>query len=218
MAKFRMVSERVISNARRLQVRGDGAIEMNLRATKLLFIAQATVEIRDNQGRFLNSHTSARDTITAPDGAQVIPYFKKNGQWFVVMVEQFRIAVPVQTLEAPGGEVDINDIPASMAKELAEEAHLIIDPVRIEVVLCELVQPSMLNGKAYGGIVEVAEAEVPEEVLGGEHQYNEYTALVIKPLVELLRLRDSSQHNLDLWGSRLLDEVAKKVGLLVKNY
>lgn len=76
-----------------------------------------------------------------------------------------------------------------------------------------------MAAEAWGGIVEIQASRIPPELLHGEWDTGEYTVLVVKPLVDLLRLRDSmAEIWCDLWTSRLLDEVAKKVGLLTKNY
>lgn len=217
MAEFKMFGPRKLG-VRKLVVRDDGIVEMNPHGTKLLSVSSATVQIF-SRGTLINEHVTTRDSISAADGAEVMPYFLSHDRWHVIMVEQFRIAVPGQTLEAAGGEVDGADILASMARELEEEARIRIEPERIKVVFSELAHPSILNARMYGGIVELQEHEVPEELtVGGEHQFGEYTVLVVLPLIELLRQRDSRSHNLDVLASRLLDEVAKDVGLLVKNY
>lgn len=191
---------------------------MNKTGTVNFCFARSEVEIHSDDGSLISSYKSQRGVVYAPDGAQVLPYFRYDSIWHVVMVEQFRIAVPIQTLECPGGEVDFADIQSSMAKELREETQIEIKPARIKVVFRELIQPSTMNAWAYGSIVELNQKEIPDKVIGGEWQFGEYTALVVKPLVELLKLRDSGNHNLDLWASRLLDEVAKEVGLLRKCY
>lgn len=194
-------------------------VKMNDSGTVSFFFGEAEVDVSSG-GELLRKYTSRRGVILASDGAQVLPYFKNSkGEWQVVMVEQFRIALEDQTLEAPGGEVSPgSDAKILMSEELAEEANINVNPFDIEIVFCEYIQPSMMNAKAWGGIVEIKESDLPKELLGGEWDLGEYTFLVIKPLVELLKSRDESNVVLDLWNSRLIDELAKKLGLLEKHY
>lgn len=216
MAEFRPVS--IEYGFLKPKIADDSTVLMNKTGTVSFRFARSEVEIRSDNGALISSYKSQRGVVFAPDGAQVLPYFKRDSLWHVVMVEQFRIAVPVQTLECPGGEVDFTDIQSSMAKELKEETGIEVDSARIKIVLHELIQPSTMNAWAYGGIVELDQNEVPDKVIGGEWQFGEYTALVAKPLLQVLKIRDSGNHHLDLWASRLLDEVAKEVGLLKRCY
>lgn len=217
MAEFRMVGERRIG-VKPLTVRKNNVVELNPKATKLLYLAQAEVEII-SRGRFLpHRYVSTRDTIEAPDGAQLLPYFWAGDEWIVVLVEQFRIAIPGQTYEAPGGEVDERDPAAAMARELSEETGIKIDHKAVEIVFCERIQPSMMAARIWGGIVRINPADLPPELLNGEVAFGDYTVLITKPLEELLVKRDTLTADFDLMLSRLLDEVAKRVGLLQKHY
>lgn len=216
MAKFTV--DTVEQGFARPKVTDQNVVLMNGRETINFRFCRARVKIFSNSGNFIRKYMSQRGVITAPPGAQVLPYFWCDKEWHVVMIEQFRIAVHGQTTECPGGEADLDDIRMVMARELEEEAKINIDPIRIKIVFCELIQPSIMNALAYGGIVELDPAEVNNQEIGGEWNFGEFTAVATKPLIETLRWRDSGKHDLDLWGSRLIDEVAKKVGLLKKCY
>lgn len=192
---------------------------MNRTGTVRAGLARARVQI--SIGTTVREYTSQRSVVEAPDGAQVLPYFKTDSGWNVVMVESFRIALPGQTLEAAGGEIDENekDPRFAMARELKEETGIEVRPDNIRIVLEEWIQPSTMTARAFGGIVEIRESQIPSNLVHGEWDTGEYTVVVIKPLLELLRFRDSMpEARFDLWASRLLDEVAKKVGFLIKNY
>ena len=96
----------------------------------------ATVKITANQGRsrtFINQ----RGVISGPDGAVVLPYFHDGRQWLVVLVEQFRIALSKQTMEATGGELDAKNVRAGMARELYEETGISVNPKRVYIVFSE---------------------------------------------------------------------------------
>lgn len=192
---------------------------MNRTGTVRAGLARAQVQL--SIGTTVRKYTSQRSVIEGPDGAQILPYFKTDSGWKVVMVELFRIALPGQTLEAAGGEIDENekDPRLTMARELKEETGIEVHHDDIRIVLEELTQPSIMAATAFGGIVEILESQIPSNLVHGEWDTGEYTVVVIKPLLELLRFRDSMpEARFDLWASRLLDEVAKKVGVLVKNY
>lgn len=191
---------------------------MNEKGTVNFRFCRAKVKISSHSGAYINEYESQRGVMMVPNGAQILPYLLRNKEWCVVMIEQFRIAVSRQTIECPGGEVDLDDVQVVMAKELGEEAKIHVDPGRVKIVFRELIQPSIMNAWAYGGIIELDQAEVQDQAIGGEWYFGEYTAVVIKPLIEMLKWRDSGNHHLDLWSSRLLDEVAKEVGLLKKCY
>lgn len=215
MAEFTMLGQR--EDGFRSFATESNIVWMNPKRTKKLFMARAEVEISID-GKVVRTYTSQRDTIEAPDGALILPYFREGSSWFVVMVEQFRIALPGKTIESPGGEVDRAAIKQSMARELEEETRITVDSARIDLVFKELFNPSMMASKSYGGIVEIQLSEVPEQLLAGEWHLGEYTVVLVRPLVELLRQRDAMETELALYTSRLLDEVAKKVGLLSKSY
>lgn len=215
MAKF--LSSRLEEGFQSVEVK-DNVVVMNKSGRLNFRYCRAKVDIISDKGEKIKSYTAQRGVVRGNDGAEILAYFKKDGVWYVLLVEQYRIALDRQTLEAPGGEVHEADPLAAAVKELAEEIHLNIDKSRVKVVLKEWFLPSLIEARAHGGIVELEAAEVPGVLLAGEWQYREYTILAVRPLVEMLKLRDSQNHDLDLWLSRLLDEVAKAVGLLKKCY
>lgn len=216
MAEFRMISG--LERGSRPIVVHDGRVaEMNKSGKKLFFFARAEIEVILD-GASPRRLICEREIIEAADGCQVVPYFKDTSGWHVVMVEQFRIALPGKTLEPAGGEVDEKDPKASMARELQEEAHITVDANDIELVFCERIEPSMLGARMWSGIVEITRSQLPKELSGGEWANGEYTVLVVRSLLELLRERDAGRGDFCLRTSRALDELAKKVGLLTRNY
>lgn len=200
-----------------VSVTPDGlTVRMNKKGTVRFFMASAVVEIQT--GTVKHEYNSSRGVIEAPHGAKVLPYYMNRDDWFVVMVEQFRIALPGKTLEPAGGEVDEIDLQVSMARELEEEAHIVVPAEQIEIVFSAYIQPPMMRSKAFGGIVEIAESQLPRELVGGEWKLGEYTVVAVHRLLDLLRARDRMEADFDLETCLLLDAVAKKIGLLKKCY
>lgn len=156
--------------------------------------------------------------ITAPPGAKVLPYFWEDNAWHVILVEQFRIALPGNTVEAAGGEANEQHIRTSMAAELLEETGITVNPERIQVVSIAYIQPSILNAKAYGGIVKIEPAQIPSHRVSGEWQQGEYTILTARPLLSLLRSMDDGTFTTDLETRVLLTALARRTGYLVANY
>ncbi len=201
----------------RLSLSDDGRIlKMNKRGTVTFSVMSAVVTISTEHG--VRDHLSSRGVINTPHGAKVLPFFKRGGEWYIVMVEQFRIALPGKTLEAPGGEVDEENVLLCMARELEEEARINVRTEDIQLVFRARVQPSMMNTTVYGGIVEIAESQLPQETVGGEWMHGEYTVLAVRSLIDVLKGRDSGFMDMDLETYLLLDCVAKRVGLLAVNY
>jgi 8-oxo-dGTP pyrophosphatase MutT (NUDIX family) len=220
MADFRMVGERE-NGSKNIVVRDGRIAEMNKSGTKLFYFARAEVEISRN-GKLTGRYISERDMIEAPDGCLILPYFCDDADWQVVLVEQFRIAIPGKTTEPAGGEANyciwIEKPKESMARELEEETHIKVDPNEIELVFCEMIEPSMLGSRIWAGIIEISKSQLPVEIIGEELVSGECTVIVVKPLIKLLKDRDAMRIEMNLRTSRLLDELAKKVGLLTKNY
>ena len=219
MAMFKMVTKPELKFKRPKIV--DNSVLLNKTGT--VSASFSSVEVEVCSGGLVKRHTSQRAVVNAPDGAEVLCYFWRNNEWHIIVVEQFRIAILKQTVEAPGGEVDttsdILSIKRIMARELQEEANIHIDnPDAIEVVFSEQALPSLLSGTLWGGILEVNESQLPVDHIAGEWGEGEYTVIKTMPLVELLKKRDQMEIEIDLWLSRLLDEVAKKTGLLLRNY
>ncbi len=215
MAKF--THSNFEPTAKLLHVSEDGkTVFLNNRGTVSISIAGVSVSIVSGDREVDASHT--RSVVTAPHGATLLPYFIRGEEVRVVMVEQFRIALCSSNLEAAGGEADEENVRASMARELEEEARITVSSESIKLVYGAYIQPSMMASMAFGGIVRISEDELPKELLGGEHQFGEFTVLSVRPLVPLLKARDAGDVTLDLETSRLLDAVAETVGLITRHY
>lgn len=156
--------------------------------------------------------TISRGAIQNPEGAGVLPYIYLDGNWNVVLVEQFRLAIDAVTFEAPGGIVE-GDIKKSMARELEEETGIIVNPRDIEIRFREYYLPSLINHCAWGGIVKIQLRQLPKKLESGMALENEYTLVRVVSLLEIQRLRKRFPKRalFDLWTSRLLDEVEKKI-------
>lgn len=154
-----------------------------------------------------------RGAIEAPDGANVLPYFLSDrNKYYIVLIAQFRNAVGAVTWEAPGGVVGPGGIKKSMARELEQEAGIKINPKNIKIVFKEYFLPSLVNAFGWGGIVEIKESDLPSSRIHGEVREEEFTLLIIRSLSEIIKMRQGQQIVLDLWTSRLIDEVARTVG------
>lgn len=159
------------------------------------------------------------EVIILPGGGLVLPYFKNNnGKWKIVLVSQFRPAVKTKTLEAPGGRLDSESPAIALSRELAEETGIKVKPQSITIVVNEYTHPSILNTQNIGGIVKIKSGMVKNKKMAGNDHENEWTQVEVFNLIEILKKRDGGLIMLDLMTSRLLDEVAKTVGLLVKKY
>ncbi len=208
--KFRMTSERDGSGL---------SISLDRRRTTTLRYGSADFDVILNDGTVKRCR-NRRAFIEGPDGVNILPYFYRGGLVWVVMVRQFRIALngpDKETLECPGGGLE-GGVLTGMAKELYEETKIRVDSNRIKIVLHELAWPSMLSVAAWGGIVKIDESEIPEELLFGEWFDGEYIIREIHSLKSLLEFRDSGEIRFDLWTSRILDELAKEVGLFLRMY
>lgn len=208
--KFRMIGDRDS---------GGLSISLDRRQTTTLRYGSADFDIILDDGERKRGRCQ-RAFIEGPDGVNVLPYFYRGESVWVVMVRQFRIALGGQnkeTLECPGGGLE-GEVLAGMVKELYEETRICVDLNRIKLVLHELAWPSMLSVAAWGGIVKIDESEIPKELLFGEWFDGEYSIREIHPLKNLLEFRDSDEMRFDLWTSRMLDELAKEVGLFSRTY
>jgi len=182
------------------------------------FVRQAVLEMGD--GVF----TVSRGVIKAGDGANVLPYFWDNG-WKVVMVRQARVAPCVVTIEPPGGKIDYRDfededgftmpqehvVKSSMAKELKEEVGIIVQPEKIILVFAEHYLPPLLEGVAWGGVVEINKSDLPASKMS-RHLGQEHTEIAIFGFQDLIEKKENEWRDspvFDLWTSRLLDEVGK---------
>lgn len=154
----------------------------------------------------------SRGAIKTGEGANVLPYVFLKDAWHVVLVEQFRLAIDAVTYEAPGGILE-GDAKQSMARELKEEADIEVNPEDIEIRFREYYLPSLLEGSAWGGIIEIQPSQLPGNLNCGLALESEYTFVRVLPLdeIQILKSQFSGKAVFDLWTSRLLDEVAKKV-------
>lgn len=169
---------------------------------------EARIEV-DGQEKIIK-----RVSIEAPNGANVLPYFFIGNKCYIVLVAQFRTAVEAVTWEAPGGVVEDGEqykIKSTLARELAEEAGIIIDANNIELVFKEFFIPSLTCGLGWGGLVQIKEKNLPLDRINGEPQEGEFTSLVVKSLDEIVDMRINQKVIFDLWTSRLIDEVSKRV-------
>ena len=167
---------------------------------------------------FKNSIEKNTEVIILSGGGLVLPYFKSRDKWKIVLVSQFRPAVLKRTLEAPGGRLDSEPPAIALSRELLEETGIKVRPQSIAIVVSEYTHPSILSTQNIGGIVKVKENMVKNKKKAGKKSENEWTQVEVFDLVEILRKRDYGRIMIDLMTSRLIDEVAKAVGLLVKKY
>lgn len=182
------------------------------------FIRQADVLTSD--GVF----TVSRGVIKAGDGANVLPYFWDDG-WKVVMVRQARVAPCVVTTEPPGGKIDYHEfededgftmpqehvVKSSMAKELKEEAGITVQPEKIRLVFAEYYLPQLLEGVAWGGVVEINKSDLPAGLMT-RHLGQEHTEMAVFDFGDLIVKKENAWRDFpvfDLWTSRLVDEVGK---------
>lgn len=156
--------------------------------------------------------------IILSGGGLVLPYFNSRGKWKIVLVSQFRPAVLKRTMEAPGGRLDSQSPDIALSRELLEEAGIKVKPQSIMIVVNEYTHPSILSTVNIGGIVKINTNMVENKKMAGNSCENEWTQVKVFDLVEILRKRENNLIMLDLMTSRLIDEVAKNVGLLVKKY
>ena len=184
-------------------------------------VNRVEVQVRHRQNELADRQFVAkRRVVVARDGASVLPYFRVNDRWKIVLVEQFRVAVGKATLEAPGGVVeDGENALITMARELAEEAGLEVQPDQIALRFKEFYLPPLLDGSAWGGIVEVDQAKHPgldkslllHECENGVDAYSVRRVLFLDDVLELRKR--SNLGLLDLWTSRLISEVADATGV-----
>ncbi|MBI2670068.1 MAG: NUDIX domain-containing protein [Candidatus Yanofskybacteria bacterium] len=164
-------------------------------------------------GKF--SRTVILPAVEGPSGANVLPYFVSEGKCYIVLVAQFRNAVEIVTWEAPGGIIGPEGVLKSMARELEEEVGVKVNLEDIQVVFKEYLLPSLINAFGWGGVVEINKNDLPPDRIYGEPQENEFTLLVVRPLVEIIEMRKSGEIVFDLWTSRLINEVANKLRISV---
>ena len=159
------------------------------------------------------------EVIKLPLGGQVMPYFKDaKNVWHAVLINQYRIALKKNTLEAAGGIIDKGETPQeALSRELKEETGIKLNPLAITIVFNEYAAPSLLDASMFGGISKINADMVinKNRMVSGK---NERTQVEIFDLKNLLKKREEGVIKIDLMTSRLLDEIAKAVGLLVKKY
>ena len=160
------------------------------------------------------------EVIKLPLGGQVMPYFKDaKGVWNVVLVNQYRIALKKNTLEAAGGIIDKGETPQeALSRELKEETGIRVKPKSIRIVFEEYPMSSIVDAIVFGGIVEIKTGTVKNKKIADDNHERENTRVKIFKLTDLIKKRLAKTLKIDLMTSRLIDEVAKAVGLLVKKY
>lgn len=158
------------------------------------------------------------EVIILPPGGQVMPYFKDSSGWKVVLVRQYRPAVKNTTIEGAGGRLENETAQVALSRELKEETKIKVVPELINIVFEEFTHPSILSASVFGGIVEITKDMVEDKTNAGNGHENEKTQVEIFELIDLLKRRDRAQIKVDLLTSRLLDEVAKVTGFLLKTY
>lgn len=159
------------------------------------------------------------DVIILPLGGLILPYFKDSkGKWKIVLVSQYRPAVKKTTIEAPGGRLDSEPVGIALSRELEEETGIKVKPQSIKIVVKEYSNTSIINTYILGGIVRINQSMVKNKKNAGKESENERTRVEIFDLIEILKKRESSLIIFDLLTSRLIDEIAKITGLLIKKY
>ncbi len=159
------------------------------------------------------------EVIILPDGGQIIPYFKdKKGRWKIVLVSQYRPAIKGKTIEGAGGRLDDESAEIALARELEEETGIKVKPNLIKMVSHEYSGPSIISASVFGGIIKINAHAVKNKKNAGKKSENEWTQVEVFDLIDILKKHEDNKIMLDLLTSRLIDEVAKAVGLLVKKY
>ena len=179
----------------------------------VVMMCEVLVDVLDHKSGSMSSKRWKQAIINTPGGASVLPYFRGTDKnWYVLMVEQFRPAIDSVTLEAAGGMVTRGmKVKQVMAKELFEEAGIRVNPKSIEMVFKEYCLPQLINSFAWGGIIEIKEYQLPNSLRHGVLKEGEYTVVSVLQLSRLLEERKSRKIKLDLWTSRLIDEVVRKI-------
>ncbi len=160
-----------------------------------------------------------REVVKLPPGGQVLPYFKDtSGKWKIVLVSQYRISLERKTIEGAGGGIDKDEyVPKALARELNEEAGIKVKSQDITMVFSEYILTSLLNATMFGGIVRI-NAHMVKNKNKRNSGNGERTQVEIFDLKDLLRKREAGAIKIDLMTSRLIDEVAKATGLLIRKY
>lgn len=159
------------------------------------------------------------EVIILSGGGLILPYFNNSrGEWKIVLVSQYRPAVLKKTLEAAGGRLDNQPPKIALSRELLEETGIKVKPQSIKITVNEYTHPSILSTCFIGGIVRINRRMVKNKKKAGNEFENERTQVEVFDLIEILKNRDNGLIMLDLMTSRLIDEVAKAVGLLIKKY
>ncbi len=160
-----------------------------------------------------------REVILLSGGGLVLPYFK-NGRdkWKVVLISQYRPAIDKTIIEAAGGILGSEPVDIALSRELLEETGIKVKPQSIRIMVNEYVHPSILSSCSIGGIVEIDRHIVKNKRKAGLEYENEWTQVEVLDLTELIKKREANLIMIDLMTSRLIDEVAKATGLLVKKY
>lgn len=187
--------------------------------TKFVHHVLRTTPILSRDGNFRRIRMVKNEVIMLPSGGQVLPYFEDSEKkWKIVLVSQYRPAIKNMTVEGAGGILDGKAPQKALARELKEETGVRVNPRSIKIVLNEYAHPSILSASVFGGIVEIKAHMVTDKKIAGKKSENERTRVEICDFLHMLKEREKGLTKVDLLTSRLLDEVAKATGLLVKKY
>lgn len=202
----------------------DTGVREPVRGNRYLTMRRSNVWIRSfNSDGSLGKEIELLDRphLDGSCGGHVIPYFKDaQGEWQLVLVEQFRLAIPGFMYEAAGGVIEEGDNwRETMVREAEEEIGVIIkDSEQIRLMPATFFWHTFSGMKMYGGLVEIKPEDLQLDEVYLDDKGNEFTMRVIMPLRQALKMRDAHEAFSDYLTSQLLDEVAKATGLLIKNY
>lgn len=139
-------------------------------------------------------HKFVRHVLETGPAVSILPYFydKEKKEWFVVFIRQHRPAVDSLCLEAPGGLTKKGrKIKHEMARELFEEAGVVVKPSSILIVGKQHHAPSFCDQVVHLGIVDlkIDSAKALSHLHDKNHglvNEREFTEIVILPLSKAL--------------------------------
>ncbi|GEM_PF-2901420 len=202
------------------EILGCSIVDRSVLKTKYIHHVSRIVTGFRKKGAVTEPFKMTTEVIILPNGSQIIPYFKDSkGRWKIVLVSQYRAAIRGKTLEGAGGRLEDGEAAeTALSRELEEETTIKVKPRSIRIIFYEYMNSSIIVGTFYGGIVKINAGAVKNKTVAGKKTENEQTQVEIFDLVEFIKKRESGLVRLDLLTSRLIDEVAKVTGLLVRKY